>query len=115
MTKPKEPPMTPEEVQKRIREGIDNGTLRIEPAPQVAITELSLYVDKILDALEEVAGVQATFVSDDSCLTDFIPREEREEGTIALSKMLGVPIDLKDENDNFIVKLAHRLKQRSLS
>lgn len=93
--------LTPEEVREKLQHA------RIEMATQDGIASLQPYVDRIMEGVRKIAGISGAFISDESCLTDF---PFGDDDAVTLSEMLGVSIDLNDENDNYIVRLAYKMK-----
>ena len=80
------------------------GTIKFKFAPDTELGYLSLFKDRILDALEEVSGIRPFFISDMSSLGDFeeVGQKERAE----MSELLGVSV----KKDDLLIDIAKRMK-----
>ncbi len=68
-------------------------------------------IRRITNAIEEVCKVEATLVTEESCLTDLRPREmHREQYQALLSRALDIHLDLDNPDHNYIVRLARQLR-----
>jgi len=105
-TMSKKPPLTPDEV----RERLQDPKLKITAAPQDACEHLGPYVNRILVALRDVAGISGAFVTDETYLSDFLCSiEQCPEDYEALGNALGIPI-----TDNMpLIELAAQLKAKA--
>ena len=80
------------------------GTVKFKFAPDTELGYLSLFKDRILDALEEVSGIRPFFVSDMTSMGDFgeVGKKELAE----MSDILGVPV----KEDDLLIDIAKRMK-----
>ena len=106
--------------------------MQFEMASQNSIEALQPYVDRILVALEELFDVESgmyvdALVSDESFISDFTPwicvgresSDRREALRIffdttykRLSEKLGIELNSTNDDDCYIVRVAHKLKMR---
>jgi hypothetical protein len=115
MTTPKKPPPL-DEVRRRLRDP----KTKVVMASQDAINELSPYVDHVLAAIKDVTGIGgATFVSDESCLSDFFAfgRDRSQDQRLydQIGEKIGIPLDRANDDDHFIVRVALKLKRSAIA
>ena len=79
------------------------GTFKIEFAPTESIEYLSTYTDMVMDQIYAIAGIEGAWISDMSCVGDFISEDAE---LVALNEALSVPITYNDT----IVEVAKRLR-----
>jgi len=120
MHKPKKPlpkkPLPLNEVQRRIR---DPNT-KVVMASQDAVLDLGPYVDRVLAAVNDVTGVgDGAWVSDESCLSDFFDtfrdRSQDQRLYAQVGDKLGIQLDRANDDDHFIVRIAHKLKRSEIA
>jgi len=104
MNTPDQPPMSPEELQRRLRAG----ELSIELAPQDRVAAYPRELDDILEAL----GFPEALVTDESCVSDFLgfdtDVDEQAQALTEASARLGIPVTLRG---TLLVDLAAQLRQ----
>ncbi len=83
---------------------------RIEFASTDAVTEYAVEIATIKDAIRVAMRIKGILVTDESAISDFGMNAEQLQ---AFEEKLGMKLDLHDANDNFIVKLAARLRTGS--
>jgi hypothetical protein len=103
----KKPPIPPEEIARRIRAG----EAEIKLAPVDVVEALQPYVDRVVYALKELCGISSLWVSDESCVSD-VMCDGSDEEYAALGRALGIALDRTNEDDQYIVRIARRLKQQ---
>lgn len=100
-----------------MREKLRKGEIKIEFASSDSIKHFEFFVDRILDVIADVTGIdgiRTAMVTDESSIGDFAVRpdqeqctdEEYEEMVAEVSKILGVPVKRGD----YLVDIAKRLK-----
>jgi hypothetical protein len=110
MPDPKKP-LSLEEVQRRIRDP----KTKVVMASQDAVNDLRPYVNRVLAAVKDVTGIGgASFISDESCLSDFFEfgRDRAHDQLLynQIGKKLGIPLDRANDDDRFIARVALKLK-----
>lgn len=72
-------------------------------------SELQPFVDRVIEVVKEVAGIGSVWVSDESCLSDFgISGKDFDE----IGRKLGIDLVWANDDDQFIVRIAKRLKDK---
>lgn len=79
------------------------GTFKIAMAPAESIDYLRTFADEIMEAISDIAGIEGVWISDMSCVSDFISEDAE---LAALSEALNVPVAYNDT----IVEVAKRLR-----
>jgi hypothetical protein len=97
-----QPPLSPEEFQRRMRAG----ELSIESASTNRVQAYRPEIDRILRAL----GHPEAFVTDESCLRDFPLRDDED---VPLPWLTDVEIDLgvRVRRDDYLVDVAQRMRE----
>jgi hypothetical protein len=106
-------PLPLAEVRRRLRDP----KLKIVMAPKDAVEDLKPYVDRILVVVKDVFGIRNAWISDESCLSDFFDgnRDRTQDQRLfdQIGALLGLRLDRTNDDDNYIVKIARKLKQRT--
>ena len=79
------------------------GKLKLEFAPQEGLEYLSMFTERVLDALKEATGIRPFFTSDESSIGDF---ELEEKDLKKMSELLGVLV----KSDDLLIDIAKRMK-----
>lgn len=93
--------LTDQEARERIDAALASDNVEFSPTDEVE--DLSEWVNKVLDAISDVWGIEPLFVSDRTAVADFTPTGE---AVSALGKKLGVLVHRND----YLIDVAKRLK-----
>lgn len=91
---------------------------RVEFASREAVDRLQPYVDRVCRVVERVFDFEDVWISDESCLSDFFPRDRDRSLDQALydrvGRELGIRLDAGVDDDHVLVRIARRLQQHDL-
>jgi DnaJ-class molecular chaperone len=79
------------------------GKLQLKIAESVGLEYLSDYTDRILEALEEVTGINTVFATDETAMSDFFIEEDDLK---KISEILGVEV----KDNDLLFDIAKRMK-----